>query len=102
MADLRLTDPRLLPGDPHQVAQTSAAEWRRAVAELRDHFGHVEAMVRNARMQQIAEAIDPRAVGISPSKELYDAWEASTDASLCARTIGVLDLLAQLAEPLHR
>jgi hypothetical protein len=97
-----LTDLSIIDGEPAEVAAIGVMEFRAAVEALAAAFPQVEAHVRNARMTQIAEALDPQSVGITPTEELYAAWEASADASLLARTAGVLNLLQRLSQSLFR
>lgn len=96
-----MDDPRLIDGEPNEVAMAAAKAWQAEVARLIELWPAVEAMVRNGRLTQIAEALDPRAVGVSPSPELYAAWEASADASACARTAGTLEVLRRLSVSLY-
>lgn len=96
-----LRDPREIDGDPAEVALIAVEDLRREIETLVGFFPGVAAMVRNARLTQICEALDPRSVGVSPSPEILSAWEASTDASLLARIHALLDLLQRLGDGLY-
>jgi hypothetical protein len=93
-----MEDPRTIDGEPNEVARRAALAWQAEVDQLIAQWPGVEAMIRNARLTQIADALDPRAIGISPSPELYAAWEASADASICARIEGTLAVLQRLSK----
>lgn len=89
-----------LDGTPEEVAEAAVRALRQQVENTLELVAVTEAMVRNARLTQISEAVDPRSIGISPTPELYAAWEASVDASLCARLQGVLELAERLSKAL--